>query len=642
MPNTAFRPEISDTGFIPNGLCRKATISDVLTATAAIPEPTGLFPGFDGGRMDGDLLLQHRQKANRSRDDDRFQFGNAPERQSESVAGFAAHFQERDRSRHARPGLFRSAHLRPPSHPQWGTNLPKLPQASILVLCGFALAQQNSVDLSGTVTGAKSGTAIVGAQVRLARSGLGATTDAQGKFVVAGTTSVQGRLVPHSGLSASRDGIVFEQSTDAQVRIRILDLSGRTEATVFTGRLARGSWNVVPPRLSSGLHLCRIETPQGDRSISFLAPPSQGSAPGLDLVAAGMSAARSSETAVDTLVVSKTGYRTARHPVGQLVQSGIAIALEDSSSSGSEDATIVPDPSWPCYMPDGIPPPKLGTAAFTVTLQIGAIRKAGLTKFGNRVQYDIKGGSVKGSKIDATVMDGGLDYQLDLSTGSQEIEQILILKAGSTPILMRNAGVAPQGASNARMVLDFEAPNSSSYTWLHTGKWAAERVLDTVAKTIRLDVYDISNVKLPASSVRIQDPTGTPNQTWECFTNSGSQGGSVFTETVTLASSVSIGASKRGSRNIIPITGGTVTGKVSGKVVPGGADYQLGGLDARYSIETNDGELIIIRNCGPGTLIPVFETRVAGPYNYLNENKYLSSSPNMVNGGVSITFYEIK
>jgi hypothetical protein len=293
-------------------------------------------------------------------------------------------------------------------------------------------------------------------------------------------------------------------------------------------------------------------------------------------------------------------------------------------------------------MPEGIPPPNLGTLAFTLTLQIGAIHDVGLTRFGTRRQHDIKGGAVSGDRITATVVTGGLDYDLTLSNGSKEIEQIVILRAGTTPILMRNAGVAPAGTKNARMVLDFEAPNSSSYTWLNTGKFAAVRIVDTVAKTIRMEVYDISKAVLPATRVQVKDPVGAENQSWDCPVQSGGQGTSVLTENVTLGSSISIGASKRGSRNIIPITGGTTKGRVVGKILDGGADYQLGGLDARYTLAPDDGELVIVRNCGSGTLYPVFEARVAGPYNFLNTNKYVSSSPSVAGSSVNITFYEKK
>jgi hypothetical protein len=325
-----------------------------------------------------------------------------------------------------------------------------------------------------------------------------------------------------------------------------------------------------------------------------------------------------------------------------LQETGVNILLEDTTASTTSLATIIPDPSWTCFMPDGIPPPELGTKVFSITLQYSAIHDVGITKFGHRRQFDIKGGTIKGDRIDGTVLTGGLDYELILSNGSVELEQINILRASNSPILMRNAGIAPVSGGPVRVVLDFEAPNSSSFTWLNTGKFAANRVVDSVAKTIVLDVYDISKVTLPETRIQIKDPTGVVNQTWECVKLTGSQGTSVFTESVSLGSSISIGASKRGSRNIIPITGGTMSGRLVGKILNGGADYQLSGLDARYTLQANDGEYIVVRNCGSGGLVPVFEARVDGPYAFLNENKYLSSQPGMSGGGVSITFYEIK
>jgi hypothetical protein len=66
-------------------------------------------------------------------------------------------------------------------------------------------------------------------------------------------------------------------------------------------------------------------------------------------------------------------------------------------------------------------------------------------------------------------------------------------------------------------------------------------------------------------------------------------------------------------------------------------------LDARYTLAPNDGEFILVRNCGPiGTLVPAFEARADGPYAFLNTGKFLSSPPGSGSGGVSITFYERK
>jgi hypothetical protein len=55
-----------------------------------------------------------------------------------------------------------------------------------------------------------------------------------------------------------------------------------------------------------------------------------------------------------------------------------------------------------------------------------------------------------------------------------------------------------------------------------------------------------------------------------------------------------------------------------------GGDYQLAigdalTLDARYLLELEDGELVMVRNCGAvGALVPTFEARVDGPYAWLN------------------------
>lgn len=520
--------------------------------------------------------------------------------------------------------------------------------ACVLLLLGVASAQ-TPVSLSGTVKSARTGEGIEGAAVKLERSTLATTSTSTGSFQISGVTSVV-RETGRPGIRSDSEGtfIVHHQLEHGQVAIRVLDLTGAERAVLHNGNLPKGAWSIHPPAPLGGVRILSIETPRSRRSVRLLAGVGSrrtGSALAISPAASGHSepiiAGRSQAVAIpDTLQVTRNGFLVKRIGLASLQQAGIEVLLEDSVGADSEVSTIVPDPSWPAYMPDGIPPPSLGTLAFTLTLQIGAIHDVGLTRFGTRRQYDIKGGSVTGDCITATVSTGGLDYDLTLSNGSKEIEQIVILRAGSTPILMRNAGVAPSGTKNARMVLDFEAPNSSSYTWLNTGKFAAVRVVDTLAKTIRMEVYDISKAVLPTARVQVKDPVGAENQSWDCPVQTGGQGASVLTETVTLGSSISIGASKRGSRNIIPITGGTTNGRVVGKILDGGADYQLGGLDARYTLAPNDGELVIVRNCGSGTLYPVFEARVAGPYNFLNQNKYVSSSPGIVGGGVNITFYE--
>ena len=77
-----------------------------------------------------------------------------------------------------------------------------------------------------------------------------------------------------------------------------------------------------------------------------------------------------------------------------------------------------------------------------------------------------------------------------------------------------------------------------------------------------------------------------------------------FAAAVSVSPRFSLGQVHGGERRVIPITGGTVTGpRVNGKVLAGGADFQLileGGtqahLDARYVIELDDGSRVFVQN----------------------------------------------
>ena len=62
------------------------------------------------------------------------------------------------------------------------------------------------------------------------------------------------------------------------------------------------------------------------------------------------------------------------------------------------------------------------------------------------------------------------------------------------------------------------------------------------------------------------------------------------------------GLNSRGRRRIIPITGGQVTGRITGAVLPGGADFQIvvsetsADLDARYLLALGDGSHVYVQN----------------------------------------------
>ena len=101
-----------------------------------------------------------------------------------------------------------------------------------------------------------------------------------------------------------------------------------------------------------------------------------------------------------------------------------------------------------------------------------------------------------------------------------------------------------------------------------------------------------------------------------------------------------VGQTAHGTRMVIPILGGTFSGPaMKGEILAGGADYQLADrehgrneIEAIYSIKTDDGVYIHIRNCGlitmnrgengaPGFYFrtaPKFEAPQDSPYDWLN------------------------
>ena len=133
----------------------------------------------------------------------------------------------------------------------------------------------------------------------------------------------------------------------------------------------------------------------------------------------------------------------------------------------------------------------------------------------------------------------------------------------------------------------------------------------------------------------------------------------VFEEYVTLAAPIHPGATPFGERNIVPITGGVFTGpKISGKVMPGGWDWQLAtktgcfSLSASYMLQAEDGAIIHVLNQGTFCksfsttsrlfTTPEFEAPL-GPHQWLNSGAYIGTLDSTTFQGkpaVHIRFYQ--
>ncbi|TSA14292.1 MAG: DUF3237 domain-containing protein [Betaproteobacteria bacterium] len=79
----------------------------------------------------------------------------------------------------------------------------------------------------------------------------------------------------------------------------------------------------------------------------------------------------------------------------------------------------------------------------------------------------------------------------------------------------------------------------------------------------------------------------------------------LYTSRIDIAVPLDLGQTPGGRRRIVKILGGAFSGaRMSGRVLPGGADWQIVRSDgileveARYTLETDDGALISITNRG--------------------------------------------
>lgn len=78
----------------------------------------------------------------------------------------------------------------------------------------------------------------------------------------------------------------------------------------------------------------------------------------------------------------------------------------------------------------------------------------------------------------------------------------------------------------------------------------------------------------------------------------------VFELAVDVGVPQSVGRDAAGERRCVPITGGSVTGKIRGAVLSGGADWQvlrpdgLADLDARYMLKLDSGAMVEVWSRG--------------------------------------------
>lgn len=127
---------------------------------------------------------------------------------------------------------------------------------------------------------------------------------------------------------------------------------------------------------------------------------------------------------------------------------------------------------------------------------------------------------------------------------------------------------------------------------------------------------------------------------------------------VTLSPALRVGDVGHGGREIIPITGGSVSGpRLSGRILPGGEDWALNGKEgrftvwARYALELADGTLVTVDNRGMGgtapdgrfvgRTVPRFEV-ADGPHAWLRHSIFVGTlTADPAGAFVDLGFYRV-
>lgn len=131
----------------------------------------------------------------------------------------------------------------------------------------------------------------------------------------------------------------------------------------------------------------------------------------------------------------------------------------------------------------------------------------------------------------------------------------------------------------------------------------------------------------------------------------------VFDIHAEIGQAINGGPNPHGVRVTIPITGGTVSGKVNGIVKPGGADYQLvnpdqgrSELQAIYTIMTADSVAIHVCNEGINRFAPddsyfmtspKFECDIHSPYDWLNNRIFVCRPIDFAPSAITLRIWQV-
>lgn len=164
----------------------------------------------------------------------------------------------------------------------------------------------------------------------------------------------------------------------------------------------------------------------------------------------------------------------------------------------------MPDHAAP--MPPALPEPPPLVPMTQVLCEVGELVTLGPAKHGERRYVPLAGGSVRGPELSGSIVEGGVDWQLQRADGVLEIAAHYVIRAEDGALIeVQSDGLRHGPAETMARLARGEAVPREAYffrtlmrfttgapQWLHLNKVLALAVGAREARRVRLDVYRIT------------------------------------------------------------------------------------------------------------------------------------------------------
>lgn len=153
-----------------------------------------------------------------------------------------------------------------------------------------------------------------------------------------------------------------------------------------------------------------------------------------------------------------------------------------------------------------LPPPPALVPMTHIRCEVGALVTLGPAKYGERRYVPLGGGTVQGPELNGTLVEGGVDWQVNRADGVLDIAAHYVIRAhdgglievqsdgmrhGPPEVLAQLARgeTVPRDAYFFRTLMRFQ---TGAPAWLHLNKVMALAVGQREARAVLLDVYRIT------------------------------------------------------------------------------------------------------------------------------------------------------